>query len=189
MRKLNYVMHVSLDGYYADNNNDMRWVQMDDIIGDWVQQVTDRCDTVLYGRVTFQMMEAFWPNVAQHPGYAASRHLRDHADWVNAAKKIVVTRSLHNSNWHNTHILKENVVEAIKAMKQEPGEQLLMLGSASLAQLLMSHNLIDDYWLTINPITLGAGQPLFRQPLKLKLADPDTRLFPNGSIGVHYIPA
>ena len=64
-----------------------------------------------------------------------------------------------------------------------------MMGSATLAQLLMSHNLIDDYWLTINPITLGAGQALFRQPLKLKLIDPDTRLFPNGSIGVHYTPA
>jgi len=189
MRNLNFVMHVSLDGYYADNNNDMRWVHMDDIIGDWVQHVTDRCDTVLYGRVTFQMMEAFWPNVSQLPGYENSRHLQDHATWVNQAKKIVVTRTLHSSPWQNTHIIKGNVVEAIKALKEEPGKELLMLGSASLAQLLMSHNLIDDYWLTINPTTLGAGQPLFRQPLKLKLIDPDTRLFPNGSIGVHYQPA
>jgi dihydrofolate reductase len=189
MRTLNFGMHVSLDGYYADNNNDMRWVHMDDFVGEWVQAMVDRCDTVIYGRVTFQMMEAFWPNVAQYPGYATSRHLQEHAEWVNVAKKIVVTRTLHNSTWHNTHIIRENVVESIKALKQEPGKQLLMLGSATLAQLLMSHGLIDDYWLTINPMTLGAGQPLFRQPLKLKLIDTDTRLFPNGSIGVHYVPA
>jgi dihydrofolate reductase len=93
-------------------------------------------------------------------------------------------------------VIKGDVVNAIKALKEgsgadvaQPGKNIVMLGSASLAQLLMSHNVIDDYWLTINPLTLGAGQSLFRQPLKLKLIDPDTRLFPNGSIGVHYVPA
>ncbi len=189
MRKLHYVMHISLDGYYADAANNMHWVHMDDLIGDWVDKVISTCDTALYGRVTYEMMAEFWPSVAQHPGYAASRHLRQHAEWVNVAKKIVVTRTLHNPGWNNTQVIKGDVVNAIKTLKEEPGKNIVMLGSASLAQLLMSHNLIDDYWLTINPTTLGAGQSLFRQPLKLKLLDPDTRLFPNGSIGVHYQPA
>jgi dihydrofolate reductase len=86
-------------------------------------------------------------------------------------------------------VVKGDVVNAIKALKADDGKNIVMLGSATLTQLLMSHNLIDDYWLTINPVTLGAGQSLFRQPLKLKLLPEDTRLFPNGSIGVHYTPA
>jgi dihydrofolate reductase len=196
MRKLHYVMHISLDGYHADAAGNMHWVHMDDFIGDWVDKVIETCDTVLYGRVTYEMMAGFWPTVAEHPGYATSRHLRQHAEWVNPAKKIVVTRTLHNPTWQNTQIIKGDVVGAIKSLKEgsggattQSGKNIVMLGSASLAQLLMSHNLIDDYWLTINPVTLGAGQSLFRQPLKLKLIDPDTRLFPNGSIGVHYTPA
>jgi len=189
MRKLNYIMHLSLDGYYADANNDMQWVHMDDFIGDWVDQVIETCDTALYGRVTYDMMASFWPTAAELPGAKAVRHIEQHASWVNPAKKIVVTRSLTSASWHNTQIIKGDVVNAIKTLKTEPGKAIVMLGSATLAQLLMSHNLIDDYWLTINPITLGAGQSLFRQPLKLKLIDPDTRLFPNGSVGLHYQPA
>jgi len=204
MRTLNYIMHISLDGYYADANNDMHWVHMDDYIGDWVDKVIATCDTALYGRVTYEMMAGFWPNAEQLDVAKTSRHIGQHARWVNPAKKIVVTRTLHSTSWHNTYIIKGDVVNAIKALKAEPekaqsekaesgkaetGKAIVMLGSATLAQLLMSHNLIDDYWLTVNPITLGAGQSLFRQPLKLKLIDPDTRLFPNGSIGLHYQPA
>ena len=194
MRTLNYIMHVSLDGYYADANNDMRWVHMDDFIGDWVDKVIETCDTALYGRVTYEMMAAFWPTAEELPFAKTSRHIGQHARWVNPAKKIVVTQSLHEATWHNTQIIKGDVVNAIRALKAEPGKaepgnSIVMLGSATLAQLLMSHNLIDDYWLTITPLTLGAGQSLFRQPLKLKLIDTDTRLFPNGSIGVHYQPA
>jgi dihydrofolate reductase len=189
MRKLHYIMHISLDGYYADAANNMHWVHMDDFIGDWVDKVIETCDTALYGRITYEMMAGFWPNAESLPMAQASRHIGQHARWVNPAKKIVVTKTLHNPSWHNTHVIKGDVVNAIKTLKEEPGKNIVMLGSATLAQLLMSHNLIDDYWLTINPITLGAGQSLFRQPLKLKLHDADTRLFPNGSIGVHYQPA
>ena len=189
MRKLNYIMHLSLDGYHADTNNNMQWIHMDDIIGDWVDKVIETCDTALYGRVTYEMMASFWPTAEELPMGKATRHIGQHARWVNPAKKIVVTRTINSSSWQNTHIIKGDVVNAIKALKEENGRGIAMMGSATLAQLLMSHNLIDDYWLTINPITLGAGQALFRQPLKLKLIDPDTRLFPNGSIGVHYTPA
>ena len=189
MRKINYIMHISLDGYHADANNNMQWIHMDDFIGDWVDKVIETCDTALYGRVTFQMMESFWPTAEELPGAKAARHIGQHARWVNPAKKIVVTQTINSSSWQNTHIIKGDVVSALKTLKQEPGKNIVMLGSATLAQLLMSHNLIDDYWFTINPITLGTGQALFRQPLKLKLIDPDTRLFPNGSIGVHYQPA
>jgi dihydrofolate reductase len=189
MRKLNYVMHVTLDGYYADTNNDMRWVHMDDFIGDWVDKVIETCDTALYGRVTYEMMASFWPTAEELPGANTVRHIIKHARWINPAKKIVVTQTINNPSWQNTQMIKGDVVNALKTLKQEPGKDIVMLGSATLAQLLMSHNLIDDYWLTINPITLGAGQSLFRQPLKLKLIESDTHLFPNGSIGVHYQPA
>jgi dihydrofolate reductase len=186
MRKLNYIMHVSLDGYYAESNGNMRWVHMDDIIGDWVHKVIEKCDTAVYGRVTFQMMESFWPTVEQHPAFKASRHLADHARWVNPAQKIVFSKTLKHSDWANTTFIDHDPVGAMKALKEKTGKDIVLLGSASVAQLFMSHGLIDDYWLTINPITLGAGQALFSQPLNLHLIEKDTKVFPNGSIGVHY---
>ena len=189
MRKLNYIMHISLDGYYADASNNMHWVHMDDYIGDWVDKVISNSDTALYGRVTHEMMAAFWPTAEDLPNPKNSRHIGQHARWIKTAKKIVVTKTLNNHTWENTEVIRGDVVKAINDLKQQPGKDVVMLGSATLAQSLISHNLIDDYWLTINPITLGGGHSLFKQSLKLKLIDPDTQLFPNGSIGVHYRPA
>jgi len=187
MRKLKYVMHISLDGYHADNNGGLQWVPMDDNIGAWVHEVVVPCDTVIYGRVTFQLMEAFWPNAEQHPAAATSKHIVEHARWVNPVQKIVFSRTLAKTDWQNTKIIREDMLGAVRALKAGTGGDILMLGSASIGQLLMSHGLIDDYYMTIAPVTLGAGQSLFHQPLKLKLIS--TVQFPNGAIGAHYVPA
>jgi dihydrofolate reductase len=188
MRKLNYIMHISLDGYYADSNGNMRWVHMDDTIGAWVHKVIEQCETAVYGRVTFQMMESFWPTVEQHPDFKTSTHLVDHARWVNPAQKIVFSKTLNKSDWANTTFVSQDAVGFMKNLKNSSGKDIAMMGSASVAQLFISHGLIDDYWMTINPVTLGAGQALFSQPLKLHLIEKDTKIFPNGSIGVHYSP-
>jgi dihydrofolate reductase len=187
MRKLIYVMHLSLDGYYADNKGDMRWVQMTEEIGAWVHQFIQACDASAYGRITYDMMAAFWPGAAENPALNKSRHVQNHAQWVNSAQKYVFSRTLQKTDWQPTQIISENIVEAMKALKEQPGGHIALLGSGSIAQLFMSHGLIDDYYLTISPVTLGAGASLFHQPLSLKLMS--STAFPNGSVGLHYQPA
>jgi dihydrofolate reductase len=186
MRKLIYVMHISLDGYYADNKGNMRWVQMTEEIGTWVHQFIQACDASAYGRVTYDMMAAFWPGATENPQVNTSRHVLNHASWVNPAQKYVFSRTLEKTGWQPTEIIKDNIVDAMKNIKQRSGGNIALLGSGSIAQLFMSHGLIDDYYLTISPVTLGAGAALFHQPLSLKLMS--STAFPNGSVGLHYQP-
>jgi len=187
MRKLIYVMHLSLDGYYADSRGEMQWVHMNDPIGAWVQQFLDACDATAYGRITYDMMVNFWPTAEQIPQINTVRHIQETARWINGTQKYVFSRTLENTDWQPTEIIRENIVEAMKTIKQQPGGHIALLGSGSIGQLFMSHGLIDDYYLTFSPVTLGAGASLFHQPLALKLISSTS--FPNGSVGLHYQPA
>jgi dihydrofolate reductase len=186
MRRLLYVMHTSLDGYYADSRGEMQWVHMTDPIGAWVQQFLDACDAAVYGRITYDMMANFWPDAEQNPKLNTVRHILDTARWMNPVQKYVCSRTLEKTDWQPTEIIKENIVDAMKAIKQQPGGHIALLGSGSIGQLFMSHGLIDDYYLTLSPVTLGAGASLFHQPLNLKLCS--STAFPNGSVGLHYQP-
>jgi dihydrofolate reductase len=187
MRKLISIMHISLDGYYADSKGDMHWVHMNDTIGAWVHQFLHACDAAAYGRVTYDMMAAFWPGAAQNPQLNSSTHILEHERWVNQVQKYVFSRTLESTDWQPTTIIKENIVAEMRSLKQQSGGNIALLASASIAQLFMSHGLIDDYYITISPVALGAGASFFRQPLALKLCSSTS--FPTGSIGLHYQPA
>ncbi len=187
MRKLKYIMHVSLDGFYAGPTGEMQWIHMDNEIGKYVHQVIAPCDAVVYGRVTYELMKAFWPTAEQDHGAETGSHIAEHARWVNPVEKIVFSRTLTDASWENTKIIKEDIAKEMIRLKQKPGKDMVLLGSASIAQLLMTHGLIDEYWLTINPVALGAGKQLFKQRLNLKLVS--TTAFASGAIGTHYVPA
>ena len=158
-------MHTSLDGFVAGANGEMDWIALDDELFDDVGKITDTADTALYGRTTYQMMESYWPTAADSP--AATKHDIEHANWVNNALKIVFSRSLKETDpiitgWQNTKIIRDNITEEIANMKKQPGKNLLLIGSASIAHTFMEHDLIDEYWINVNPIILGAGIPLFK---------------------------
>ena len=187
MRKLKHVIHVSLDGYYADPDGGMRWVRMDDDLGAFVHKFIAPCGTAIYGRKTYEMMENFWPNAEQHPQAKEGSHLVEHARWVNPVDKILISRSRKTVSWQPTMIISENVVATIRELKQQPGKDMVMLASTSLAQLFMSHGLIDQYLISITPVALGAGQAFFHQPLNLKLVEAAT--FSSGVIAGLYEPA
>jgi dihydrofolate reductase len=187
MRQLKHVMHISLDGYYADSNGEMRWVRMDNDLGDYVHQYIAPCGTAIYGRTTYEMMENFWPNAEQHPQAKPGSHLVEHARWVNPVDKILISRTRKTANWQPTTIISENVVAAIKELKEQPGKDMVLLASASIARLLMSHGLIDQYLISITPVALGGGQAFFHQPLNLKLVDATS--FSSGVMAGIYEPA
>jgi len=185
MRKLILFMHTSLDGFAAGQNGEMDWIHVDDEIFDYAGNQTDHADAALYGRVTFQMMEAYWPTAADQPN--ASRHDIQHSRWYNSVDKFVLSRTMQGGNLKNTTVISKNISDEINKLKQKPGKNIVMFGSPGAAHSLMQRNLIDTFWLFINPVILGQGIPLFsgmKDKLNLKLVS--GKIFSSGVAGLHY---
>lgn len=160
MRKVILLEHISLDGFVGGINGEMDWIHVDDQMFDAVGTITDDADTALYGRVTYQMMESYWPTAADQPG--ATKHDIEHSHWFNNADKIVFSRTMHETTLKNTRIIHENIAQEIQKLKSRPGKNMLMIGSPGIAQTFMQSDLIDEYWLHVNPVVLGHGIPLFK---------------------------
>ena len=185
MRKVISLMHISLDGFAAGPNGELEWARVDEEMYGYVADLLRTVDTALYGRVTYQMMESYWPTVPADP--ASTESDRQHAEWVEKVRKIVVSRTLARVTWNNTLLVQENIGEEIARLKRQPGEDIMIFGSPSIVHLLTPLGLIDEYRLTINPVVLGRGIPLFngvQEPLHLKLLE--SRTFQAGVVGLHY---
>ena len=185
MRKLVLFMHVSLDGFVAGPNGEMDWINADEEIFDYAGQRTNEADTALYGRVTYQMMESYWPTAAQLP--TATKHDVEHSKWYNKVTKVVLSRTLKGANLTNTLIIDGNLAGEIVKLKQDSGKDILMFGSPTAAHSLMAEKLIDDYWLFVNPVLLGRGIPLFHgitDKVALKLVA--SNIFSSGVVCLHY---
>ena len=185
MRKIVLFMHTSLDHFVARPQGEMDWVKASAEIFDYAGRQTHEADLSLYGRKTFDMMESYWPTAADNP--RATKHVITHSAWYRDVRKIVYSRSMSASDSPLTDIRNEFNPMELQALKEQDGKNILMFGSPSIAHLLMQHNLIDDYWLFVNPILLGKGMPLFtstKQITRLRLEECTT--FPSGVIGMHY---
>ncbi len=170
MRKIVLFIHVSLDGFVAGPNGEMDWITVDEEIFDYAGERTSEATTALYGRVTYQMMENYWPTAADKPN--ASKHDIEHSTWYNKVHKVILSKTMEGANLHNTKIISTDVPGEIMKLKQQEGKDIIIFGSPSAAHSLMQENLIDDYWLFINPILLGEGTLLFKNiqnRTKLKL--------------------
>lgn len=182
-------MHLSLDGFVAGLNGELNWVKLDDEIFDHVSKRIHETDAALYGRVTYQMMENYWPTAGEQPN--AAQHTIEHSKWYSQIQKLVLSKTLIADGLTNTKIIRDNFVDRINEIKQSPdsrSEDLLLFGSPTATHSLMQQNLIDGYWLFVNPIILGRGIPLFaniKEKINLKLLT--TRQFTNGVTELNYI--
>ena len=173
MRKIISIMHISLDGFVAGPNGEMDWIKVDEEIFNYVGKRISESNTALYGRVTFQMMEAYWPTAGDKP--AASKHDIEHSAWYKKAQKVVLSKTLKEADFTNTKIICDNLSDSIQELKQSgtsEEKEILLFGSPAATHSLMQLNLIDGYWLFVNPIILGKGIPLFagiNEKIKLKL--------------------
>ncbi len=178
-------MHTTLDGFMAGPKGEMNWIKFDDDLWDYVSKATDNSDTAIYGRTTYEMMESYWPTAAQSS--TATNHDIQHANWVNNAQKIVFSRTMEKSAWKGTIFKKEINYSEIRDLKNQAGKNLLLIGSASIVHSFMNLDLIDEYWININPVLLGQGLPFFangrsRQDLK----EMEQRKFDCGVTGLSY---
>jgi dihydrofolate reductase len=134
-RKMVLLEHVSLDGLLAGPHGEMDWIRVDDpALWDDVKALTDAADTAIFGRTTCEMMEAYWPTAGDAP--EASQHDIDHSRWLNRSTVIVVSRTLGSARWGASG--QAQVVHdptALRPLKDHPGANLLLIGSASLARV------------------------------------------------------
>ncbi|MEO7046953.1 MAG: dihydrofolate reductase family protein [Ferruginibacter sp.] len=186
MRKIISFMHISLDGFVAGPNGEMNWIKVDEEIFDHVGNRIAEGDTSLYGRVTYEMMENYWPTAADKP--KASKHDIEHSKWYKKVHKIVLSKTINGTGLTNTTIISHNLSDSINKIKQQAGSDILLFGSPTATHSLMQLNLIDGYWLFVNPIILGEGIPLFadiKEKTKLKLLS--TQTFTCGVTELNYI--
>src|SRR5579872_1677159 len=186
MSKLIVFNHCSVDGYIADANGDMSWAKPAADDAEWdafVVQNTTGSGTLLFGRVTYDMMRSYWPTplaAQQMPAIAAR---------MNNFRKVVFSRTLTSATWQNTTLVKEDLAAAVRKRKQEPNQGMVILGSASIVAQLAQEKLIDEYQVVVNPVALGSGKTMFQgitSPLRLRLLN--SRPFKNGKVLLTYAP-
>jgi dihydrofolate reductase len=185
MKRIAWFMHVSLDGFVAGPAGEMDWIKVDNEMFEYAHMRTEESDSALYARVTYQMMDNYWPTAGDQPN--ASKHDKEHSAWYNKVNKIVISKTMEGKHLSNTSIISNNIADEIRKLKQGSGKDIVIFGSPSLGHILAGENLIDDYWLFVNPIILGQGIPLFnglKNQTNLKLALSKT--FSSGVVGLHY---
>jgi dihydrofolate reductase len=189
MRKLILQEFLSASGLASGANDSVDFVpgamQGDQSFGDRQLAFIDSVDTMLLGRVTYEMFAAHWPHVT-------SADETPFSDRVNALHKVVVSSSLQAApwgTWEAGRIVKGDPATAVTALKQDPGKDIVLWGSLSLAQALMASDAIDEYQLIVLPILIPNGRPLFAEPKSLGLRLVDTRSFDRGGVLLTYVRA
>ncbi len=175
---------VSADGYIAGLKEDMTWVtgNFNEEMGKYAGDLMASMDTILLGRVAYQIMAGAWPNWTeqQSPG----------ADKMNHTPKVVLSKTLGKAPWGKyepARIVSDSVDREIRELKQKPGKNIVVYGSANAVQGLTRMGLIDEYQLLVHPVFLGDGKRLFermQQPTNLKLSR--TQTYRNGVNVLYY---
>lgn len=182
MRKLIAAMNMTLDGFC---NHDV--VIADDEMHQHYNELLSNADTLIYGRITYQLMEDSWPPIVKNP--TGNKPTDEFAVLIDNIQKIVYSHTLHKVEWKNSTLKKEINKEEILQLKQQPGKNILV-GSPSLIVALMQLDLIDEYQLNVMPIILGRGLTLFKNVKeRVNLTLLKTKTLGCGSIFLYYKPA
>jgi len=182
MRILRALMHVSLDGFCAGPKGEMNWITLNDAIFTDVHAMIGGSGAAVYGRTTYDMMRGYWPTLLGKED--ADPAQRKHAQWVERVPKHTFSRTMKTHDWNNVHL--HDDAGAIEGLKQGEGPPLLIFGSPSLTRTFMAMNVIDEYWLYLNPILLGEGNAYFQGAARQKLKLMESKPFPGGVVRLHY---
>lgn len=138
-------------------------------------------DALLMGRVTYQIHAAVWPSMTDEEGFA---------DRMNSLPKYVVSTTLEEVEWNNSRLIRGNIPEEVKKLKQEVQRDILIDGGSDLVNLLRQHDLIDEYRLLVHPVVLGKGKRLFQEgSQKHELRLMEARTLSTGIVALTYQPA
>ena len=181
MRKLIAAINMTVDGFC-----DHTAATPDDEILEYFDELLRKADTLLYGRITYQLMESYWPTVVKNP--TGNKPTDEFAVLIDNISKIVFSHTLKNVEWKNVKLAKGGIKEEVVALKRQAGNSIVA-GSPSLIVSLMQLDLIDEYQLCVHPIILGNGLRLFKNindKINVKLIK--TKIFGSGSMTLYYEP-
>jgi dihydrofolate reductase len=186
MRKFIVFNSVSLDGYFTDVNADMSFAHNINPDVEWDKFVENNASgegTLLFGRITYELMAGFWPTPL------AAKQMPVVAERMNNLSKVVFSRTLDKASWRNTKLVKDDLIGEIQKMKEETGEDMVILGSGSIVSQLTDHGLIDEYQIVVIPVALGQGRTMFENVTsKVSLRLIKTQAFINGNVLLCYEP-
>jgi dihydrofolate reductase len=174
---------VTLDGFFEGPQKDISWHNVDEEFNEFAGEQLDSVDALLFGRVTYELMASYWPTEI------AATNDPIIAEKMNNKPKIVFSTTLENAEWNNSTLIKENIGEATSRLKQLPGRDMAIFGSANLGNTLLEAGLVDEIRIMVNPVLIGQGRPLFenrKDKLDLKLLNSGT--FTNGNVLLTYQP-
>jgi len=162
MRKVIVSMNLTLDGFMAGPNWELDWHfnYWNDEMAEEAAQQLSRADTILLGRITYDAMAQYWP--FQGISFNFARQDIAFADMMNNHRKIVFSKTLSKTIWHNSLIIKENLNDKVTQLKNQPGKDIIIFGSRSIITALVQSGLIDEYQLWVYPLLLGNGKLLFK---------------------------
>jgi dihydrofolate reductase len=175
---------MTLDGCIEDpKDQDMNWVTkyFNHEMSEEMMEMAAHTDTLLLGRITYEILASYWPtDMARERDPFMFNHM-------NSSAKVVFSKTLDDPNWNNSNVLNEINVQQIQKMKDAPGKNMAIVGSASIARALMNFGLIDEYQLMLHPLAIGNGRPLFKNlKHRQKLELIRSKAYTNGVITLYY---
>ncbi len=189
MRRVIVSNVMSLDGFVSGPNGELDWFVYPGFVkgtefGEYARTVISSVDAILLGRLTYEEFSSYWPTAKNDDPVITER--------INNLPKFVFSRSLKQvawGDWGTARLVKDDAATAVSKMKQEPGRDIVIYGSATLVSALMKAGLIDEYQLVVYPVVLGKGRPEFknltqRYPLSLI----DVKQFKSGAVKLVYQP-
>ena len=182
MRKLIAAINMTLDGFC-----DHTAMIADEELHQHYNELLRNAGTLIYGRITYQLMESYWPSVVKNP--TGIKSMDEFAVAIDNIPKIVFSNTLKNVEWKTAKLAKRDIKEEVLELKQQAGKDIFV-GSPSLLVALTNLNLIDEFQLCVHPVIVGSGLPLFKNikdKTILKLLK--TKSFSSGAITLYYDPA
>ncbi len=183
MRRVLFFMMISLDGYFEGEGRSIDWHNVDEEFNDFAIAQLEEVDTLLFGRVTYEMMASYWPTAQARENDPIV------AGKMNGLQKLVFSHSLSDVKWENTRLVKGDLAAEMKQLKAQPGKDMIIFGSSDLAVTFIKQGLLDECRVMVNPVVLGGGKPLFagiHDRLRLNLLR--TRTFQSGNVLLCYEP-
>jgi len=184
MRKISVFNSITLDGFFTDTKNsislfhrknDPEWNRFAS------ENAATRGSTLVFGRKTYELMKSYWPTDQ------ARRDLPEVAAGMEAMEKVVFSRTLREPGWKNARLVKGDLVNEVRKLKEGTGNPMLIMGSGSIVSQLTKERLIDSYTMVIWPIVLGAGRTMFEGVEGIvDLEKVDEKTFTNGNIVATY---
>jgi dihydrofolate reductase len=175
MRTLIVTEFISLDGVIGEPQN-WSFPYWGDDINEFKLAELFASDTMLLGRVTYEGFASSWPDRKGDP----------FSDYINSMEKVVVSNTLNEATWQNSHLLKGDLTAGITELKSRDGKDIVVHGGKSLVKSLLDRDLIDRWHLLVYPLMLGEGLKLFDDGMATKLRLVETKPFASGVVGLIY---